>query len=69
MKLYTYFRAMELARSTSDSWVNDETYEKRKFSQYFHLRDGLIKRMERIEMKIKELEDRENFWKEEYYSL
>ena len=56
MKLLTYFKAQELAKQRMDrldmlyqslSYVGDRGYDR-----YYHLRSGLIRRMERLEREL-----------------
>ena len=64
MKLYTYFRAMEWARDRAimtarndPDWIN---VYRSAYNRYRNLRDGLIKRMERVEMKCANQETQNN---------
>ena len=66
MKLYTYFRASELAKEfderESRSYYGsfDETYRQkcaRRKRQSITIRDGLIGRFERIELKVQNLQN------------
>ena len=61
MKLYTYFRAAEIAGKRVDRLIDYQGYVGihnandyiRLMSQYGNLRDGLIKRMERVEDELR----------------
>ena len=54
MRLYTIFRAMERAQARADF---QDKFFMEVDRQYYALRDGLIRRMERKELKIRNLEN------------
>ena len=64
MRLFTYFWAMEIARGRA-GWSSDG----KSIKKYHHLRDGLIARMERIEMKVKLLEAEQQLMNEWFEGL